>query len=117
MLSHQTLHPFSPPPFRLAIFICGSSALSVSEVDGTWSKVDPRQLEEDRKRIRIRTVHIYGRKDKFYSESSNLRDMCVPSGRVEFDHEAGHEIPRGVGVTAQMARAVHKGIDRALAAH
>lgn len=80
----------------------------MSEIDGTWSRIDPRRLEKEGKRIKIPTVHIYGRNDEMYSESLNLRDMCVPAGRIEFDHGAGHEIPRGVGVTAQMVRAIRK---------
>ncbi|CAM1501899.1 Fc.00g038830.m01.CDS01 [Cosmosporella sp. VM-42] len=117
MLSHQTANPFSPPLFHLAIFICGSSALSVSEADGTWSRLSPEDLERQNKRIKIPTVHIYGYKDPAYQESLNLRDMCDPRSRLEYSHTSGHEIPRGVRVTEEMAQVVKKGMERALVAH
>ncbi|KAK7402557.1 hypothetical protein QQX98_011695 [Neonectria punicea] len=117
ILSHQNSHPFSPPLFHLAVFICGSSALHVSESDGVWSRLNPRSLEQQKKRIRIPTVHIIGAKDSAYQESVNLRDMCEPRNRLEYLHGSGHEVPRNVRVTAEMARVVGKGMERALAAH
>ncbi|KAI1094618.1 serine hydrolase FSH [Rostrohypoxylon terebratum] len=117
LLAHQALNPFSPPPFRLAIFICGSSALSVSEVDGLWSRINPRDLEAKNKRIKIPTVHIYGRKDPAYQESLNLKDMCDPRMRLEYAHSSGHDIPRGIAVTKDMARVIQKGIERAMCGH
>ncbi|KAH7176782.1 serine hydrolase FSH [Dactylonectria macrodidyma] len=117
ILSHQESHPFSPPLFRLAVFICGSSALKVSETDGTWSRVSPNELERQRKRIKIPTVHIIGSKDAAYQESMNLRDMCEPQNRLQYFHTSGHEVPRNVRITAEMARVVGKGMERALAAH
>lgn len=62
-------------------------------------------------------MHIYGRKDPAYEESLNLKRMCEPRGRLEFDHGGGHEIPRGRVETEQMARAVKKGLERAMASH
>ncbi|KAI1204354.1 serine hydrolase FSH [Annulohypoxylon truncatum] len=116
LLAHQALDPFSPPPFRLAIFICGSSALSVSE-DGLWSRIDPQIVECRNKRIKIPTVHIYGCKDPAYQESLNLKDMCEPRNMLEYDHSSGHDIPRGISVTKEMARTVQKGIERAMCGH
>lgn len=117
MLSHQESNPFSPPLFHLAVFICGSSALKVSETDGVWSRVSPQDLEQQKKRIKIPTVHIIGNKDSAYQESINLRDMCEPRNRLEYFHSSGHEVPRNVKVTAEMAHVVSKGMERALAAH
>ncbi|KAF7562012.1 hypothetical protein G7046_g2122 [Stylonectria norvegica] len=117
ILTHQALKPFSPPLFHLAIFICGSSALSVSEADATWSRVDPSNLQRQNRRIKIPTVHILGRKDPAYEESLNLRDMCDPRVRLEYSHTSGHEIPRSVNVTDEMAKVVKKGMERALVAH
>ncbi|KAI0887633.1 serine hydrolase FSH [Annulohypoxylon maeteangense] len=117
LLAHQSLNPFSPPPFRLAIFICGSSALSVSESNGLWSRINPQDLEGKNKRIKIPTVHIYGRKDPAYQDSLNLKDMCEPRNRLEYDHNSGHDIPRGVAVTKDMSRTVQKGIERAMCGH
>ncbi|KAI1454903.1 serine hydrolase FSH [Annulohypoxylon moriforme] len=117
LLAHQSLNRFSPPPFRLAIFICGSSALSISEGNGLWSRIDPQDLERGNLRIKIPTVHIYGRKDPAYQESLNLRDMCEPRNRLEYAHSSGHDIPRGIAVTKDMARTVQKGIERAMCGH
>ncbi|KAF7553554.1 hypothetical protein G7Z17_g3560 [Cylindrodendrum hubeiense] len=117
ILSHQDSHPYSPPLFHLAVFICGSSALNVSETDGTWSRVSPNDLEQQKRRIKIPTVHIIGSRDAAYKESMNLRDMCEPRNRLEYFHGSGHEVPRNVRVTGEMARVVVKGMERALAAH
>lgn len=117
LLSYQALDRFSPPPFRLAIFICGSSALSVSEMDGSWSRINPQELEGKNRRIKIPTVHIYGRKDPAYQESLNLKNMCEPRNRLEYAHGSGHDIPRGIEVTGDMARIVQKGIERAMCDH
>ncbi|KAI2612014.1 serine hydrolase FSH [Hypoxylon fragiforme] len=117
LLSHQAHNPFSLPPFRLAIFICGSSALSVSEADGKWSRIDPQELERKNLRIKIPTVHIFGLKDPAYQESLNLKNMCDPRKRLEYAHTSGHDIPRAIGVTRDMARVVQKGIERAMCGH
>ncbi|KAI1102914.1 serine hydrolase FSH [Jackrogersella minutella] len=117
LLSNQALDPFAPSPFRLAIFICGSSALRVTESDSSWSRIDPQELEGKNKRINIPTVHIYGRKDPAYQESLNLKNMCEPRNRLEYAHTSGHDIPRGIYVTKEMARVVHKGIERAMFTH
>ncbi|GAB1319700.1 hypothetical protein MFIFM68171_09910 [Madurella fahalii] len=116
ILSHQAQRPFSPPLFRLAIFICGSSALSVSETSGMWSRLSPSELEKKGQRIKIPTVHIYGNNDPAYQESLNLKDMCEPRFRLEYDHKKGHEVPRAVQITEQMAGVVRKGIEMALMA-
>ncbi|KAF2472398.1 uncharacterized protein BDR25DRAFT_14043 [Lindgomyces ingoldianus] len=143
ILDHQEENPFGEGLFKFAVFICGSSGLSVSTTtsgastplrsganspfsqsatsltsdDGEWSKIDPVQLKLDGKRIRIPTAHIYGSKDDAYDESLRLRDMCEESGgrRVEFDHRGGHEIPRDRKTTMEMMRVVQRVIGKVMA--
>jgi pimeloyl-ACP methyl ester carboxylesterase len=48
----------------------------------------------DNLRITIPTAHVYGRKDAWRRHSMELRGLCSPTDRVEFQHDGGHEVPR-----------------------
>ena len=44
-------------------------------------------------RIQIPTVHVYGTKDGWKSQSLQLVDLCEPGVREIVEHASGHEIP------------------------
>ncbi|MCJ1476778.1 hypothetical protein MMC13_005447 [Lambiella insularis] len=63
-------------------------------------------------RIEMPTVHVYGRRDPRYPASRILAQFCREGGRVEFDHGAGHEIPRRKEVSEAIARRVEEVVGR-----
>lgn len=62
--------------------------------DEQWNIFRAQKMKGADLTIRIPTAHIYGSKDHTVKESLNLRDMCDPRKRVEFDHGGRHEVPR-----------------------
>ncbi|MCJ1435200.1 hypothetical protein MMC27_004572 [Xylographa pallens] len=57
-------------------------------------------------RIRIPTVHVYGKKDPRCPASIQLAWFCEDRKRREYDHGAGHEVPRKRDVSVAIAEAV-----------
>lgn len=57
-------------------------------------------------RIDMPTVHIYGRRDPRYPASKILAHFCIEGKRKEFDHGAGHEIPRKKEISAAIAKEI-----------
>lgn len=57
-------------------------------------------------KIRIPTVHVYGRKDPRLPASVQLAGLCDPYIRTIFDHGGGHEIPRSTDVSDEMAKLI-----------
>lgn len=49
----------------------------------------------DEVRINIPTAHIYGRKDSWRRHSMDLVGLCDPHQVLRFEHDGGHEVPRG----------------------
>ncbi|CZR45918.1 uncharacterized protein FPRO_14906 [Fusarium proliferatum ET1] len=84
--------------------------------DEQWNMLVAHRVREAGLTIRIPTAHIYGAKDHTVKESLNLRDMCDPRRRVEFDHGGRHEVPRATRVVQQMAMTLRRGIDKAMTA-
>ena len=48
----------------------------------------------DSVRIKIPTVHVYGRQDKWRLHSKDLVKLCTRDLATVFEHDGGHEIPR-----------------------
>ena len=48
----------------------------------------------DSVRIKIPTVHVYGRQDKWRLHSKDLEKLCLRDLTTVFEHDGGHEIPR-----------------------
>ena len=48
----------------------------------------------DSVRIKIQTVHVYGRHDKWWLHSKDLVKLCSKESATVFEHDGGHEIPR-----------------------
>ena len=65
-------------------------------------------------RIRIPTVHVYGKKDPRCPASIQLAWFCEESKRREYDHGAGHEVPRKREVSMAIAEAVEWGLKMAV---
>jgi len=59
----------------------------------------------------VPTVHIYGSRDPRYPASVQLAHFCVE--RQEFDHGAGHEIPRNKETSERIARLVEWAVEKA----
>lgn len=55
-------------------------------------------------KIRIPTVHVYGRKDPRLPASVQLAGLCDPYIRKVYDHGGGHEIPRHKQVSEDLAQ-------------
>ncbi|KAI1375800.1 serine hydrolase FSH [Hypoxylon crocopeplum] len=85
--------------------------------DEQWNMFMAQKVKEAGLTIRIPTAHIYGAKDHTVKECLNLRDMCDPRRRVEFDHGGKHEVPRTTRLVQQMAMTVRRAIDKAMTAH
>ncbi|MCJ1290135.1 hypothetical protein MMC34_001671 [Xylographa carneopallida] len=64
-------------------------------------------------RIKIPTVHVYGKKDPRCPASIQLAWFCEAGKRREYDHGAGHEVPRKRDVSTAIAEAVEWGIEMA----
>ncbi|KFY81216.1 hypothetical protein V499_00042 [Pseudogymnoascus sp. VKM F-103] len=100
LYDHQAKQPFSPPPFQVAIFLCGGMPEPL------------RQLCPDGLKLPVATTHILGgKKDYLYGETLQLRDACSTAFRAEFEHNKGHSIPRKPELTASMAKAITQSID------
>ncbi|KAH6995942.1 serine hydrolase FSH [Ilyonectria sp. MPI-CAGE-AT-0026] len=84
--------------------------------DEQWNIFKAQKLNDAGLAIRIPTAHIYGAKDHTVKESLNLRDMCDPRRRVEFDHGGKHEVPRATRIVQQMAMTIRRAVDKAMTA-
>ncbi|KAF2770181.1 hypothetical protein EJ03DRAFT_310813 [Teratosphaeria nubilosa] len=60
----------------------------------------------DRFRIKIPTVHVYGAKDPRTPHALQLALMCDPHKRMTYDHGGGHEIPRSIEKSLDLAATV-----------
>ncbi|MCJ1397715.1 hypothetical protein MMC11_000911 [Xylographa trunciseda] len=61
-------------------------------------------------RLRIPTVHVYGKKDPRCPASIQLAWFCEEDKRRVYDHGAGHEVPRRKEVSMAIAEAVEWGV-------
>jgi predicted esterase len=103
MLEHQSLHPFEPALFQVAIFFCGAMSQ------------EQKKLVAKGLKIRAPTAHILGgKKDFAYEESLKLRDACDKDTRTEYEHDEGHCIPRKSALVAAMTNAIRKSIYRGI---
>jgi hypothetical protein len=57
-------------------------------------------------RINLPSVHIYGFKDPRYPGGIQLSQLYNPDLRKVYDHQGGHEIPRGENVSKRIAELV-----------
>ncbi|MCJ1396131.1 hypothetical protein MMC18_009020 [Xylographa bjoerkii] len=64
-------------------------------------------------RVRMPTVHVYGKKDPRYAASTQLAWFCEEGKRRVYDHGTGHEIPRKREVSMAIAEAVEWGVEMA----
>ncbi|KAF7519364.1 hypothetical protein G7054_g13115 [Neopestalotiopsis clavispora] len=55
-------------------------------------------------KIRIPSVHVYGRKDPRLPASVQLAGLCDPYIRKVYDHGGGHELPRSKEVSEGLAQ-------------
>ncbi|KAH6660907.1 serine hydrolase FSH [Truncatella angustata] len=64
-------------------------------------------------KIRIPTVHVYGRKDPRLPASVQLAGLCDPYIRQVYDHGGGHELPKSKEVSEALAQllqwCIHRG--------
>ena len=103
MLEHQSLHPFEPALFQVAIFFCCPM------------NQDQKQLVAEGLRIKTPTAHILGgRKDATYDESLKVMDFFDKETRAEYEHNEGHSIPQKLELVVAMTRTIRKCIDRAI---
>ena len=115
-------HPFEPPLFRFAIFICSTYPHSrsvtkgkdvtelvkpdelprsrrsmdsgyESEADAANCRVRLLCVEVEKTKIAIPTAHIYGAEDKLMHESVEVEEMCDKRLAFTYKHKGGHEIP------------------------
>jgi Serine hydrolase (FSH1) len=103
ILEHQSLHPFEPALFQVAIFFSGVIPQ------------EQRQLVAKGLKIRVPTAHILGgKKDFAYEGSLQLRDVCHKDIRTEYEHGEGHCIPRKLELVVAITNVIRKSIYRAI---
>jgi hypothetical protein len=103
----------TPPPFRLAVFICGAIPGDFSALkSGELRALDPNG--KDGGVIAIPTAHVIGQKDPVMHDSEVLRDVCDKGMRRVFESEGGHDIPRAPRETVkEMVGVIRDVVDRA----
>ncbi|KAK2757585.1 hypothetical protein FQN54_004554 [Arachnomyces sp. PD_36] len=57
-------------------------------------------------RIRIPTVHLYGRVDPRFPASMQLMHLCDPETRLSYQHEGGHNIPKSSATAEGIAEVI-----------
>ena len=57
-------------------------------------------------RIRIPTVHVYGRVDPRLPASMQLFHLCDPETRLKYEHPGGHNIPKSLPATEEIAKII-----------
>lgn len=95
------------PVFRCAVFICAGNAW---DSRGEGSELNASLVGEA---IQIPTAHIVGSKDEHFHASIGLSKLCDSQTREVFNHEGGHEVPRGAKVTRGMAMCINSVIEKA----
>ncbi|MCJ1384561.1 hypothetical protein MMC17_007678 [Xylographa soralifera] len=115
---------------RQALFSQGSSAAILAQGHERWTGIESEEATEGEVletdvygldftqypkewRIRIPTVHVYGKKDPRCPASIQLAWFCEEGKRMEYDHGAGHEVPRKRDVSTIIAEAVEWGVKMA----
>lgn len=74
-----------------------------SDVFGLNTVQIPPQL-----RIRIATLHVYGRVDPRLPASLQLSHLCDSATRLMYQHEGGHNIPRSAKAAEEIALLVNE---------
>lgn len=90
--------------FKCAVFICGG-------IRGLRAKL---MSELGEVTIPVSTGHILGIHDDLYAAGVELSELCSKGNRLVMAHDGGHEVPKGEGPLAEMARLVEGVIARSL---
>ncbi|MCJ1227278.1 hypothetical protein MMC12_003933 [Toensbergia leucococca] len=142
ILHHQIEHPFAPPLFRFAIFICSTYAhsRSISLGKDVTEHVKPNErpplrrkstdsgyesdddvssdtvrlfcVESEKTKIQIPTAHIYGSEDKLMHESVEVELMCDKRVAFSYKHKGGHDVPMDAVTSKGIRDTVALAIDR-----
>ena len=108
-LAKQALEPCPHPErqFKCAIFICATNGLHAG-----GSRI--LNAEDDGELIQLPTVHIIGSRDSVVQESLEVSRICDHRTRVVWDHQGGHEVPRGASLVAEMASCIRDTLEKAI---
>ena len=99
--------------FKCAIFLSGGVPVDPDAL--SRGELIPLRAAEVGEVIPIPTAHIWGENDEMFPGSSeSLKDLCITSGRSQFIHKGGHEIPVAgtgdlTGTIHSIKRAIHCG--------
>ena len=131
LLHHQERHRTDTPPVKVAIFISASLPFSIDDSHGVtasengFPKAAPEVYFEngaaskdwlrlmrrwtprtDIGRLSIPTVHAYGKKDSYRSQSHALVDLCDASTSTTVEHHEGHCVPTSETTSQKLAGAI-----------
>ncbi|KAJ5699006.1 Serine hydrolase FSH [Penicillium macrosclerotiorum] len=108
MLVHHTkTNPAAPPPFRVAVFLCGGRPWNSSGM----AYVEP---QPDTYLINIPTAHVVGKLDPLYEQGLVLHALCEPSKAKFYDHGSKHMVPFDQKNTDEMVKIIEETIAKAI---
>lgn len=131
LLHRQEADAGSVPPVKLAVFISASLPFSIDSLHGkavqerdfpiarpeSYLERPPLMQEDevlarrwtpdrDSDRLRLPTVHVFGKQDDYHAQSKSLVDLCDGAGRTVIEHEYGHWIPQSENMSRKVASAI-----------
>ena len=141
LLHHQAEKPFSPPPFRFAIFLSSIYPYSASvqlgrdvteearpeerpkrppSFDSAYSseediaKYTVRVFKADcvKAKIQMPTAHIYGTEDSVLHECRELVKMCDKSVTFTYEHNGEHVIPMDADTNKAIRDVIMMAVER-----
>ncbi|KAK5807309.1 hypothetical protein VI817_001567 [Penicillium citrinum] len=107
LIHHAKTNPTSPPPWRVAVFLCGGIPWESSGLEYVIPKPDEFP-------IRIPTAHIVGKLDPLYPESMKLYALCEPANAAFYDHGSKHMVPFDQKNTTAMVKTIEDTIAKAM---
>ena len=107
LIHHAKVNPTSPPPWRVAVFLCGGAPWDSSGLEYVTPKPDEFP-------IRIPTANIVGKLDPLYPESMKLYSLCEPANAAFYDHGSKHMVPFDQKNTTAMVKAIEDTIAKAM---
>ena len=115
LIQYAKKHPFSPLPFRCAIFISGGIPADPDALDK--GEVSLLHGARDGQLLKLPTAHIWGRNDNLLPGTSQvLSGLCEEARMFISTHDEGHDVPSAGSKAAVLGavRAIRRTIDMAL---
>lgn len=115
----------STPAVWQSVVPSDDGRLSSDSISSLTEEVISKPLEQIRRwhpaadstRIQVPTVHVYGEQDPYLPQGLLLKELCAGGSTFAYKHAGGHELPRALRVSKDIAEVILKARARADLSH